>query len=277
MSAHQDISLPLLPDSYYHIFNRGNEKRRIYFEKDNYIYFLKKYAEYTSGYFDTYTYCLLDNHFHLLVKPKSRDEILAAALKDFEHVDSMFFNRYVIAWLRSIGMVQQDLTVLKTDYTSLKELLNLMHLHPYQPLPTTNPYEHPTHLEHLDFKTQLCSYLVSERFRRFMLSYAKSINKQQNRTGSLLQKPFRRKHIALQSDLKKVATYIHHNVIHHDYAHFFEAYPWSSYPTLISDQETRLAKDELLGWFGGLNEFISYSEQYKKHKWEQELFYMEET
>jgi hypothetical protein len=28
------------------------------------------------------------------------------------------------------------------------------------------------------------------------------------------------------------------------------------YPTLINEQETRLAKDELLKWFGGLDHFI---------------------
>jgi putative transposase len=72
------------------------------------------------------------------------------------------------------------------------------------------------------------------------------INKQQNRTGSLFQKPFRRKHIAIGSDLKKVATYIHHNVIHHNYASYFDAYPLSSYNSIISEQDTRLARNELL-------------------------------
>jgi putative transposase len=270
MSTQQDISLPLLPENYYHIFNRGNDKRNIFFNIENYSYFLEKYEKYTTGYFDTYSYCLLDNHFHLLVKPKSADEILGAALSDFGHVDSTFYNRYVLAWLKSIG---REVSSDGKDLTVLKELLNLLSHH------TPNsimPNFHPTRLEHLDFKTQLCSYFVSERFRRFMLSYAKSINKQQNRTGSLLQKPFRRKHIALASDLKKVATYIHHNVIHHNYANYFDSYLWSSYNSIINEQETRLAKNELQSWFGGLEQFKLYSEQYKKHKWEQELFYLEE-
>lgn len=85
-----DLSLPLLPNHYYHIFNRGNEKRNIFFEYKNYQYFLKRYVDYTSAYLDTYSYCLLDNHFHLLIKPKSTNEILQAASVDFGILDASF-------------------------------------------------------------------------------------------------------------------------------------------------------------------------------------------
>jgi putative transposase len=271
MSAIQDLSLPILPEHCYHIFNRGNEKRRIFFEKENYFYFLKRYSDYTVNYFDTYSYCLLDNHFHLLLKPKSADEILTAALKDFEHIDATFYNRYVVAWMKGIGYAGADGGI---DLTVLEELLNLLPQHSTPPH-ITYTHDHPTHMEQLDFKTQLCSYFLSERLRRFMLSYAKSINKQQDRTGSLFQKAFRRKHVYGTESLKKVATYIHHNVIHHNYAHYYEAYQWSSYETIISQKETRLKRDELLSWYAGLEHFISYSEAYKKHKWEQESFYIE--
>ena len=266
-----DLSLPLLPNHYYHIFNRGNEKRNIFFEYKNYQYFLKRYADYTSAYLDTYSYCLLDNHFHLLIKPKSTNEIFQAASVDFGILDASFYDRYVLAWLKQIGVVERT-----ADLTVLKEMLNLMLTHP-DATPLSASSDHPTHMDQLEFTSQLCSYLVSERLRRFMLSYAKSINKQQDRTGSLFQKPFRRKHVFGIKDLKKVSTYIHHNVIHHDYAYTFGAYPWSSYRSIVSEKETSLNKSELLSWFGGMDEFIHYSEQYKKHKWQKELFYIEES
>ncbi len=323
MSALLDLSLPMLPDQYYHIYNRGNEKRNIFFNPDNYRFFLKRYGEYMSPYFDTYTYCLLQNHFHLLVKPKTIDEVFAAAIKDFDYIDSLFCGRYAVPWLKAKALTKPetgDLTVLIPDLSEAQKLnlsssFNLMNeellnqssheaqklssslkllneelldrptsprflLKPMLNLLAHEPQHHIdlsqiTRLDQLDFKTQLCSHIVSERFRRFMLSYAKSINKAENRTGSLMQKAFRRKRIGSLDYLKRCATYIHHNVIHHGYAYHYEVYPWSSYSTIISDGNTKLNRNELLSWFGGKDEFIAYAEQYKKYKWEKENFYIE--
>ena len=61
--------------SYYHIFNRGNNRENIFKEERNYAYFLQLYARYITGIADTYAYCLLRNHFHFLVCIKTVDEI----------------------------------------------------------------------------------------------------------------------------------------------------------------------------------------------------------
>jgi len=53
---------------YYHILNRGNEKRSIYYESDNYLFFLKRLGKYLERYGPTLIcYCLMPNHFHLLM------------------------------------------------------------------------------------------------------------------------------------------------------------------------------------------------------------------
>jgi putative transposase len=59
---------------YYHISNRGNNREAILFEERNYRHFLHLYARYVEPVADTYAYCLLRNHFHLLVRIKSQDE-----------------------------------------------------------------------------------------------------------------------------------------------------------------------------------------------------------
>ncbi len=66
---------PLQPDSFYHIYNRGINGENIFKEDKNYTYFLTKYAHYLSPYVSTYAYCLLKNHFHLLIRTKSVEEI----------------------------------------------------------------------------------------------------------------------------------------------------------------------------------------------------------
>ena len=64
--------LPQLePGKYYHIYNRGNNGENLFIEERNYRYFLTLYAKYIEPIAATYAYCLLRNHFHLLVQIKS--------------------------------------------------------------------------------------------------------------------------------------------------------------------------------------------------------------
>jgi REP element-mobilizing transposase RayT len=65
---------PLQYGQYYHIYNRGNNRENIFFEERNYHHFLKLYARYVVPIADTYAYCLLRNHFHVLVRIKTAEE-----------------------------------------------------------------------------------------------------------------------------------------------------------------------------------------------------------
>ena len=60
--------IPLEPGKYYHIYNRGNNRENIFKEDRNYAYFLKLYTFRVGPIADTYAYCLLRNHFHLLAR-----------------------------------------------------------------------------------------------------------------------------------------------------------------------------------------------------------------
>ena len=66
---------------YYHIFNRGNNRETIFREQRNYFYFLKLYEKYIPLVADTFAYCLLPNHFHLLVRVKTGEEKVTSGLR----------------------------------------------------------------------------------------------------------------------------------------------------------------------------------------------------
>lgn len=53
---------------YYHIYNRGNNKQNIFFEEENYHYFLRLIEKYLCPMSELYAYCLLPNHYHLLLR-----------------------------------------------------------------------------------------------------------------------------------------------------------------------------------------------------------------
>ena len=52
----------------YHIFNQGNNKRKIFFEHKNYLFFLEKIRTYILPYADILAWCLMPNHFHLMIR-----------------------------------------------------------------------------------------------------------------------------------------------------------------------------------------------------------------
>lgn len=52
----------------YHIYNRGNNKGKIFFEDRNYIFFLKQFKNYVSPHIDLFAYCLMPNHFHFFIR-----------------------------------------------------------------------------------------------------------------------------------------------------------------------------------------------------------------
>jgi putative transposase len=68
------IKAPLSPGGYYHIFNRGNNGENVFLEKRNYPYFLSLYTKYIEPIAETFAFCLLRNHFHLLVRIKTEEE-----------------------------------------------------------------------------------------------------------------------------------------------------------------------------------------------------------
>jgi putative transposase len=67
----------LEPDCYYHIYNRGINSNKIFENQDNYIFFLKQFSKYVTDVSDVYAYCLMPNHFHFVLKVKSKEELVS--------------------------------------------------------------------------------------------------------------------------------------------------------------------------------------------------------
>ncbi|WP_346292555.1 transposase [Sphaerothrix gracilis] len=72
----------LVPGCYYHLYNRGYRRQRIFFERANYFYFLKQFRRYlTEQTADAIAYCLMPNHYHFLIH--LRDDSLPKAMHGF--------------------------------------------------------------------------------------------------------------------------------------------------------------------------------------------------
>ena len=60
--------VPLCEGDFYHIYNRGNNRERVFYERENYAFFLRRVRQYLIPVVDVVAYCLMPNHYHLLDK-----------------------------------------------------------------------------------------------------------------------------------------------------------------------------------------------------------------
>lgn len=186
-------------EHYYHVYNRTNNKENLFNEEKNYYFFLSKYKSYLGDYVDTFCWCLLPNHFHLLILIKSEDEI------------------------RKNLNVKPLLSSIEKNY--LAERTNL-------------------------------SVLVVQAFKKLFQSYTLSFNKEYSRSGNLFYRPFKRILVEKDSHFTQAIIYIHANAVKHQLCKDFTKYRWSSWEAIMSDKPTKLCREEMIEWFGGLQQLI---------------------
>jgi len=59
--------MKLHPHQVYHVYNRGNNRKQLFYELENYPYFMEKMRTYITPHCDLLGYVLLPNHFHFLI------------------------------------------------------------------------------------------------------------------------------------------------------------------------------------------------------------------
>ncbi|QPH41127.1 transposase [Pedobacter endophyticus] len=73
----------------YHIYNRGNNGQKVFFNEENYLFFLRKIRKELVPYCEVLCYCLMPNHFHLIVitkegtKAKGLNTAIAVLLRSY--------------------------------------------------------------------------------------------------------------------------------------------------------------------------------------------------
>lgn len=85
-------------DNYYHIYNRGINSTVLFKENTNYEHFLKLYDLHIDSIAETYAWCLMKNHFHLLVRIKYLHEITTEKKIEPSQAFSNLFNAYTKAF-----------------------------------------------------------------------------------------------------------------------------------------------------------------------------------
>jgi REP element-mobilizing transposase RayT len=66
---------PITFGTFFHIYNRGNNRENIFIQERNYAYFMQLWWKHTSEIFETWAYCCLRNHFHVAGYVKDEKDI----------------------------------------------------------------------------------------------------------------------------------------------------------------------------------------------------------
>jgi putative transposase len=124
------------PGYYYHIYIRGINRKPIFIEEEHYLKFLTLCKKYLSDTSDVLAYCLLPNHFHMLVYIKDHpDRVLELCQGNSSLSLSHLFNSYA-QWLnkktgRTGGLFQRPFKRIRiTDEEYLKKLIYYIHRNP---------------------------------------------------------------------------------------------------------------------------------------------------
>lgn len=162
--------IPLESDYIYHIYNRGINGCNLFYEERNYIFFLEKYAKYASPVMDTLAYCLLGNHFHILVHIKSEEErtqlrekpspkgkyITLEPSRQLGHLFNTYANSFNKKYSRTGSLFEEGFERIKVDSDNyLTTLIDYIHKNPVKHRFTNDftDYKWSSYHSHLSEKT----------------------------------------------------------------------------------------------------------------------------
>jgi putative transposase len=130
--------IPLEVGNFYHVYNRGHNYQAIFFDRENYLYFLRLTQEHVSlKSVDVVAYCLMPNHYHFLVY--LRDETLSDAMKSL----SLSYTKAINKRFNRCGSLFQGRfqSILVSDTNYLINLIRYIHQNPVQAGLVSQPEE----------------------------------------------------------------------------------------------------------------------------------------
>lgn len=73
--------MKFIENQVYHVFNQGNNRQEVFLEHEHYLFFLRKVRRYILPLADVLCYCLMPNHFHILLVPNELAALPSNAVK----------------------------------------------------------------------------------------------------------------------------------------------------------------------------------------------------
>jgi len=102
---------------------------------------------------------------------------------------------------------------------------------------------------------------IKLQFGHFLNGYAQAYNKRYQRKGGLFLHFLKCKLVDSPNYRTRLIHYVHFNPVHHEICRSPCEWIFSSYHAYLSQQKSKLAKNEALDWFGGESAFLKCHHQ----------------
>lgn len=163
---------PLEYDRYFHIYNRSLNCEKIFQDQQNCQLFLDRFKEYIEPVAETFAWCLIINHFHVLVRIKRENEIDFIKQKpndnrkftskkkynptrQFSHLFNSFSKSYNYQYNRIGTLFETPFRrIMVEDENYLKQVVCYIH---------NNPIKHKVVDNLLDYRWSSYSSLISDK------------------------------------------------------------------------------------------------------------------
>jgi REP element-mobilizing transposase RayT len=95
---------PFIPEMYYHFYNRGNNRQKVFFEPDNYLYFLGGMKKYLLPVAHILAYCLMPTHYHILARIRQSTQTSEAfETSEVSREVSLAMQKFLISYTKAIN------------------------------------------------------------------------------------------------------------------------------------------------------------------------------
>jgi len=151
----------------YHIYNKAISHEKLFITANDYFYFLKKLNRYILPTADIIAYCLIPNHFHLLVTIKEEEDIPSDLLKnnkeDTDKLISKSFSNFFNSYTKSFNIAHNRMgrlflypfrRILVDDENYFVCLINYIH---------RNPVHHGLTKDYSDWKYSSYNAYISKK------------------------------------------------------------------------------------------------------------------
>ncbi|QZZ21304.1 transposase [Leptothermofonsia sichuanensis E412] len=132
----QDLTFQ--PEHFYHLYNRSNDRNRVFFGRENYLRFLHLIRRYLiEQALDVLAYCLMPSHYHLLVRCKT--DAISEAIQRLSMAYTKAMNR---RYNRVGSLFQGQFRAIEVDGDEyLYHLARYIHLNPVKAGMVAHPKE----------------------------------------------------------------------------------------------------------------------------------------
>jgi putative transposase len=140
--------VPLIAGQYYHVYNRGNNRGDIFFDRNNYFYLLQRFRECVANESaQVIAYVLMPNHYHFLLK--ALNDSLSGAMQKF----SISYTKSINERFNRVGSLFQGAFEAKhvDNENYLRHLSRYIHLNPVRARICERPeqWEFSSYLEYV--------------------------------------------------------------------------------------------------------------------------------